>query len=127
MNSPNAPLIRLHHCGVAAAALAWLALCFWLRALFVAADAPQLCGDRAESMSCALRAVVGASIYRQNIGHIALLLALLAWVPQPRARRAIATTALAVSTLALVFYNASYGSLAAVLAVLALASPLPRR
>jgi len=112
--------VHAHHPWPAVVILpAWLGICFWLRAIFISADAPQVCIHDARDFGCATRALIGMWIHLQHFGTFALLLALLAWLPLPRVRRATAVAAIVAACWALVFYNVNRGSVAAVLALLA--------
>ena len=101
---------------------AWLALAFFVRFRYIEAQGLVAhCVASPGDAVCLFREAMGKAMHFGVLGRTALALAVPALLLPGRAGRALAWLALVAGLTALVFYNASLGAPAAVLAVLRLA------
>lgn len=101
---------------------AWLALAFLVRFRYIEAQGLVAhCVASPGDAVCLFREAMGKAMHFGVLGRTALALAVPALLLPGRAGRALAWLALVAGLTALVFYNASLGAPAAVLAVLRLA------
>jgi hypothetical protein len=107
---------------VAAVTAGWLAACYLVRYRYVEVDElVGYCAANAQAVVCAFREIMGKAMHFNVLGYTSLALALLATLLAGRTGRWVGMTALLAAVAALVFYNASLGAPAAVLALLRLA------
>lgn len=101
---------------------AWLALTFFVRFRYIEAHGLVAhCVASPGDAVCLFREVMGKAMHFNVLGRAALALAVPALLLPGRTGRGLAWLALLAALVALVFYNASLGAPAAVLAVLRLA------
>ena len=101
---------------------AWLALAFFVRFRYIEAQGLVAhCVASPGETVCLFREAMGKAMHFNVLGRTALALAVPALLLPGRTGRGLAWLALLAALVALVFYNASLGAPAAVLAVLRLA------
>ncbi len=101
---------------------AWLALAFFVRFRYIEAQGlVAYCVASPGEAVCLFREAMGKAMHFNVLGRTALALAVPALLLPGRTGRGLAWLALLAALVALVFYNASLGAPAAVLAVLRLA------
>lgn len=101
---------------------AWLALAFFVRFRYIEAEGLVAhCVASPGEAVCLFREAMGKAMHFNVLGRTALALAVPALLLPGRTGRGLAWLALLMALVALVFYNASLGAPAAVLAMLRLA------
>ena len=106
---------------VALVAAGWLGACYLVRYRYVEVDElVSVCAASPEALVCRFRELMGKAMHFNVLGSASLALALPAMLLPGRVGGWIGVVALAAAVAALVFYNASLGAPAAVLALLRL-------
>ena len=106
---------------VALVAVAWLAACYLVRYRYVEVDElVGFCATSPEALVCRFRELMGKAMHFNVLGSAGLAVALAAMVLPGRVGWWIGVVALLAAVAALVFYNASLGAPAAVLALIRL-------
>lgn len=111
---------------VAALTAAWLLVLFVARARYVQAEhLVAHCVAHPEDLVCGFRELMGKAMHFNVLGQASLAIALPAALLPGRTGWWAALAALAAAAVALVFYNAGLGALAAVLALTRIARTSP--
>ena len=106
---------------VALVAAGWLGACYLVRYRYVEVDElVSVCAVSPEALVCRFRELMGKAMHFNVLGSAGLAVALAAVVLPGRVGWWIGVVALLAAVAALVFYNASLGAPAAVLALLRL-------